>query len=52
MDEAGDHEGGGADQQPGDQQNARAEPVDQEAGRRLQRRRHDVEGGERKADSV
>ena len=46
VDQAGDREGAGAEQQTDDQQHARAQPVDQKSGRRLQRRRHDIEGGE------
>ena len=50
IDQADDDECGGADRQPADQKDARAQPVDQEPGRCLQRGRHDVEGGEGKAD--
>ena len=51
MDQPDDHEGAGADHQPGDQQDARAQPIDQEPGRRLQRGRDDVEGGEARSRS-
>ena len=41
-----------ADQQPAGQHGARADAVDQEAGRRLQQRRGDVEGGQREPISM
>ena len=50
IDQARDHECAGADQQSGDQQDARAQPIDQKADRRLQHGGHDVEGGERHPD--
>ena len=47
---ARDRDRGGAQQQAADQIDARADAVDQKAGRRLQHRRHHVEGGEREAE--
>jgi DNA-binding beta-propeller fold protein YncE len=46
----GQNEGAGADHQAEDEQNARAQPIDQEAGGRLQGGRDDIESGEAQPD--
>ena len=50
VDESGDGESAGADQQRDHQQDARAQPVDEEAGRWLQHGGNGIECGKREAD--